>query len=164
MLEILVRRQEGVEAARGQFQQFSVPRPRPTDCGYCTDIVARQRPGQRARQRFIEEDAHQRLADPLRVQGRRPPVRDARWETRRETYPAGLRRPGSREDSSLAHGFRRRPACPPESRGRCGRRSPVLPCRESYTRTRAVQTAFPLGKCLTSPTRRRLNGGPDAGS
>jgi hypothetical protein len=62
MFETLIRCQKGVEVTRRQLQECAVSDALPAHRRDRADLMLRQQPGERPRQRFIEEDAHRRSA------------------------------------------------------------------------------------------------------
>jgi len=140
MFEILIRCQEGVEVASCQPQQRAVSDALPAYRRDRADLMLGQQPGERPRQRFIEEDAHRRSAGLWRVREQRPPAHASRWGSRRGTDPRCPRRQGSRGGFSRALGFRGKRGFRPGSPGPSARQNPTSPCRSSYTRIGEVPT------------------------
>src|SRR3990172_1932004 len=109
------------------------------------DVVLGQQPGERPRQRLIQQNANRQRAGLARVREQRLLDRASPWGSRRGSGPGCPRQPGNRGGSSRGPGSRETRVCPRGSRGRYARRNPMSPWASSY--------AEPGWERLTPPPR-----------
>ena len=90
-----------VECPGRQLQQLAVPDARPAHRGDGADVVLGQQPGERPRQRLIQQNAHRQPAGLARVREPRLLDRVSPWGSCRET---GQGVPGNQVIEDVLHG------------------------------------------------------------